>query len=243
MWLSSAQIQHPKASPAATLEQTVGLSKITISYSRPAVKGRIIFGDLVPYGRIWRVGANESTKITVDSEVNILGNLLPKGTYALYAFPQKDAWEIVFHTNTKHWGDGRKAYNPKEDAFRITVQPKSLNTLQENFLIAFDTITHNSAQMILQWEYTQISIPITIDTDAHMRKEIDVQLKTNPSAQTYYEAARYFQEQGWVVCCPVAPVFARQTGCRPRFSTWSPDESRSGPLTCRSCRHKGTQRR
>ncbi len=196
-WISSsAQIQHPKASPAALVEQQVGFSKISISYSRPAVRGRLIFGDLVPYGRIWRVGANESTKITVDSDIHIMGNVLAKGTYAIYAFPQKDAWEIVFHTNTTHWGDGRKAYNPKEDAFRIKVKPKSMASLQENFLISFDAIRHNSAQLIFQWEYTEIVIPIVVDTDAQMRKEINQQLKTNPTAQTYYEAARYFQEQG-----------------------------------------------
>ena len=116
-----SQIAHPKASPFSKVEQEVGLSKITVEYSRPAVKGRTIFaGDgLVPYGRIWRVGANESTKFSVDTDVEVMGNKLPEGTYALYAFPNEKEWEIVFHTNTKHWGDGRKDYNPEEDAFAL----------------------------------------------------------------------------------------------------------------------------
>lgn len=197
-----AQINHPKASPFSRVEQGVGLSKITIEYSRPAVNGRVIFGDqsnglsgLVPYGRIWRVGANESTKITVDSDIEVMGNILHKGTYALYAFPQLDSWEVVFHKNTSHWGDGRKVYDPNEDVFRITVVPEKTTSFQENFLITFDDIAHNSANMVWLWEHTKITVPITVDTDALMQEEIVKQIKKNPTAQTYYEAARYFQEQ------------------------------------------------
>ncbi len=192
----SAQIKHPKASPFSQIQQQVGLSTITVSYSRPAVQGRLIFGNLVPYGRIWRVGANESTKITIDTDMEVLGNSLPKGTYTLYAFPEKDSWEIVFHKNTTHWGDGRKFYNPNEDAFRITVTPERIPFLQENFLITFDEINHNSINMLWLWEYTKITIPIRVDTDKIMQEEIATMLQKNPAAQTYYEAARYLQEQG-----------------------------------------------
>lgn len=178
------------------VEQEIGLSKITIQYSRPAVRGRKIFGNLVPYGRIWRVGANESTKITVDSEVNIMGNSLPKGTYALYAFPEEGEWEIAFHSNITHWGDGRKAYEPAEDVFRIKVKPEQLSYLQENFLISFDSLTHETVTMQLLWEHTKISIPISFDTDGLMQEEIQKKLQENPTAQTYYESARYLQEQG-----------------------------------------------
>lgn len=191
-----AQIDHPKASPSSRVEQEVGLSKITIDYSRPAVRGRKIFGDLVPYGRIWRVGANESTKFTVDSEVKVMGNTLPKGTYALYAFPEKGDWEIAFHSNIAHWGDGRNAYDPAEDVFRIKVTPERMPYHQENFLISFDSLTHNSVTMQWLWERTKISIPIRFDTEGLMQEEIQKQLQDNPTAQTYYEAARYLQEQG-----------------------------------------------
>lgn len=185
------------------LEQEVGLSKITIEYSRPAVRGRHVFGTqhdgqkgLVPYGRIWRVGANESTKIKVDSDMKILGNDLPKGTYALYAFPEEDQWELVFHKNIAHWGDGRKNYNSNEDLFRIKATPKSLPYHQENFLIMFDSITHNSVTLNLIWASTRVSIPFTVNTNELMEAEIAKQFEDNPTAQTYYEAARYLQEQG-----------------------------------------------
>jgi len=190
------QITHPKASPFSKVEQEIGLYKISIQYSRPAARGRQIFGGIVPFGRIWRVGANESTKIKVDTDMMVLGKVLPKGTYALYVFPEKEAWEIAFHINTEHWGDGRKNYNAEEDLFRITVKPQKIQYHQENFLIAFDKITHNTANMNLIWADTKVTIPFTVDTHAQMELEIAKQLKENPTAQTYYEAARYLQEQG-----------------------------------------------
>ncbi|MDV7139403.1 DUF2911 domain-containing protein [Maribacter sp. TH_r10] len=192
----SAQINHPKASPYASISQDVGLTNIHVEYSRPAVRGRKIFGELVPYGRIWRVGANESTKITFSSNVMVNDSVLEKGTYALYAFPEANNWEVVFHKNITHWGDGRDNYNPAEDALRVQVKPNSSKEFQENFLISFDSIDHNSLQMTWHWAYTQIRIPIHVDTHSFMQGQIESELKANPSAQTYYEAARYYQEQG-----------------------------------------------
>jgi len=190
-----AQLDHPKSSPAATVSQTVGFTMIKIDYSRPATRERKIFGGLVPYGRIWRVGANASTKFSVDSEVSIMGNVLPVGTYALYAFPEENEWEIVFHKNTSHWGDGRTNYNAEEDAFRIKVNPQSTEAHQENFMISFDNITHDSCDMIWQWAKTKVVIPIAVNTKGMMAKQIEKALQPGPSAQTYYEVARYYVEQ------------------------------------------------
>lgn len=198
-----SQIHHPKLSPFSRVEQEVGLSKITIEYSRPAVRGRHVFGlqrdgqkGLVPYRRIWRVGANESTKISVDNDMQVQEHSLPRGTYALYAFPEEEAWEIAFHTNTEHWGDGRDQYNADEDLFRIKVIPEKIPRHQENFLMVFDSITHNSAHLNLIWASTKVTIPFYVNTDKQMEAEIQKQLDKNPTAQTYYEAARYLQEQG-----------------------------------------------
>jgi len=195
--IAHSQIEHPKASPFSKIEQEVGLSKITVEYSRPAVRGRKIFADngIVPFERIWRVGANESTKFSVDNEVTVLGKELPQGTYALYAFPEENEWQIVFHKNVSHWGDGRKNYNPEEDAFRIKVVPQNTQEFQENFLITFDSITHESTNMVWHWANTQVTIPISIDTHTQMMYRILKEIEKNPTAQTYYEAARYLQEQ------------------------------------------------
>lgn len=193
--ISNAQIKHPKVSPHSILKQEAGLTSFTVDYSRPAVRDRKIFGNVVPFGRIWRVGANESTKFTVSTNVKIMGNELEAGTYALYAYPQKDSWEIVFHSNISHWGDGRNNYNPKEDVLRITVIPQSLSDFVENFTISFNEISHNKLFMNWDWEHLRVRIPITIDTHSLMMKEINTQILQNPSAATYYQAARYLLEQ------------------------------------------------
>ena len=190
-----SQLDHPKVSPVATVTQVVGFTTISIDYSRPAARGRKIFGGLVPYGRIWRVGANESTKFSIDTEVSILGNQLASGTYALYAFPEEEDWEIVFHKNTSHWGDGRKEYNPEEDAFRVRLQPQKQQSYQENFLISFDSISHNHATMVLHWANTSVCVPLSVDTDRKMEEQIAKKVKTGPTAQTLYEAARFYVEQ------------------------------------------------
>lgn len=196
-------MNHPKASPFSKVEQEVGLSKITVEYSRPSAKGRALFGKrksgesgLVPYGRIWRVGANESTKITFSNDVLIADQLLSKGTYALYAFPEEKEWQVIFHNNTTHWGDGRTNYNPDEDALRILVVPTQTLDFQESFLISFDGLDHNGTVMNLNWGTTQVSVPMYFDTKSIMQLQIDEKLVNSPTAQTYYEIARYYQEQG-----------------------------------------------
>jgi len=191
-----AQLRHPKASPAQEIRQEIGLCSIGVSYSRPAVRGREIFGELVPYGRIWRVGANESTKIRLSCPVLVAGNPVPAGTYALYAFPEETAWEVAFHRDTTHWGDGRDAYNPAEDLFRFEVYPEVASEGKENFEISFDSIRHDGAQMVWHWDHTRIRIPIAVDTRSAMEAEIQRALSRDPTAQTYYEAARYLQESG-----------------------------------------------
>lgn len=194
--LARAQLIHPKASPFQEVIQEVGLSEVRIRYSRPAVKGREIFGNLVPYGRIWRVGANESTKISLSHTMNIGGQQIPAGTYALYAFPEKKAWEIAIHRDTTLWGDGRNDYSPENDLTRFRVTPGSWPEPQENFLISFDQITHNGMQMLLIWDRTYVRIPIKVNTASLMDARIDQALEKEPTAQTYYEVARYLQEEG-----------------------------------------------
>ncbi len=191
-----SQITHPKMSPFSSVKQDIGLVTITVDYSRPSSRGRKIVGDLMPYDRIWRVGANESTKFTTSHDIAIGEQLLKKGTYALYAIPHKEYWEVIFHTNLTHWGDGRTAYKSEEDAFRLRIKPERINDFQETFLITVNHIDHNSGVMEWIWEYTKVSIPITVDTDEMMIRHIEDELKNNPTAMSFYQAARYYQEQG-----------------------------------------------
>jgi hypothetical protein len=191
-----AQLEHPRVSPFQEVTQQVGLSEVRLRYSRPAVKGRKVFGELVPYGRIWRVGANESTKISLTHQMRIGDHTIPAGTYALYAFPEAGAWEIVFHKDTTLWGDGRNAYSPEKDLFRYRASPEKWPEPQENFLITFDNITHNSMQMLLIWDQTCVRIPLYVNTSALMERSINEALANEPTPQSYYEAARYLQEEG-----------------------------------------------
>lgn len=193
---SWAQIEHPRASPQATLVQRVGLSEVTVAYSRPGVRGRKIMGEIIPYGRIWRVGANESTKITFSDSVALEGQPVAPGTYALYTIPTPTEWTIIIHKNTTHWGDGRTQYNPAEDALRFTVKPETVPYFTETFTIEFNDITHERATLTWRWENTVIQFSISFDTRKKMMQEIDSKIKSNPSAATYYESARYFQEEG-----------------------------------------------
>lgn len=153
-------------------------------------------GEIIPYERIWRVGANESTKFYVSDDILVNGNLLKAGTYALYAFPHQDKdWEIVFHRDTSHWGDGRDNYNPEQDALRVNGTYQKRNNTIESFRIDFQDLAHNSAKMVWQWDDFEVSCWIEVFTDKVVLADIKEQVRTNPSRDTYYQAARYWQEQ------------------------------------------------
>ncbi|MEP2668163.1 MAG: DUF2911 domain-containing protein [Cyclobacteriaceae bacterium] len=190
-----AQINPPLVSPRSIIQQHIGLTEVTVDYSRPGKRGRQVMGNLVPYGRIWRVGANESTKITFSDDVKVAGHHVPKGTYALYAFPYEEEWIIIIHKNTQHWGDGRNEYDEKEDLVRFKVKPEKLPYLQETFLITFDELTHQSARMKWLWENTSVSFVMEVDTNKKMMELIEEAIKANPTADTYYQSARYLQEE------------------------------------------------
>jgi hypothetical protein len=193
---ANGQIRHPLISPAIKTQQGIGLSEVTLSYHRPAARGRKIFGSLVPYGRIWRLGANESTKITFSDPVQILDQELARGTYAFYVIPYPDQWIVIFHNNLKHWGDGRNNYRPEEDALRVTIIPDTNAVFVEDFTIGFEHISFDTAQLVITWENTRASIPLTFNTRAIMLEEINRQIKNNPTADTYYQSGRYLQESG-----------------------------------------------
>jgi len=191
----NGQIKAPPASPKATVIQEIGLTETKIVYSRPGLKGRKMFGGHLPYGELWRTGANASTKITVSDDVQIQDNNLPKGTYALYTIPGKEEWTIIFHKNISHWGTGGKKYNKEEDVFRFKVNSTRLNEKVENFTIDINDIRTNSATMNLKWENTKVSFKIAVDTDSKVLADIKQKMK-GVSGTTYYQAARYYHETG-----------------------------------------------
>jgi len=191
---SNAQITTPKASPLAKIEQKVGLADISISYSRPGKKDRVVFGDVVPFGEIWRFGANENTKIT-SSDALIFGkDTLRAGTYAIFTKPDKDKWEVYFYTETTNWGTPEK-WDEQKVALKLTSPVVAINDVVENLTISLDNLQNSGATLQFSWDKTRINIPFKINTKdkvlASIKKTMD-----GPSAGDYYSAASYyFQEK------------------------------------------------
>jgi len=194
--LSAQQIKTPAASPRISITQTVGLSKISLDYSRPSAKGRTIFGadGLVQNGKMWRLGANASTKITFEEAVTIDGKSVPAGEYALYAIPNADLWTFIIHKNTSYWGVGQD-YTSSEDLMRLTAKPQETSHYVETLDIGINSIAGDKAHLVVQWENTQVEFPIQMEVDARVMANIkDVMEGT--SRADYYTAARYFYDNG-----------------------------------------------
>lgn len=190
---SMAQIKAPQPSPVASVSQKVGLTDVDITYSRPGKKGRTVFGDLVPYHEIWRLGANASTKIKFSDDVSILGNEIPKGEYALYAIPHENEWEIIIHKNLSLWGTG--GYKAEDDLVRFSVKSYQLKETWESLTIDFTNFTTTGADLYIAWENTAVHIPIETKTNQMVEAQIKKTLIDGPDANSYAAGARFYLEQ------------------------------------------------
>jgi hypothetical protein len=186
------QIQMPQASPSAKIAQQVGLTQVTVDYSRPSTKGRKIFGELVPYGVVWRTGANSATIFNFSTEVMIGGKKVPAGSYALYSIPGKSEWTLVLSKNTQLWGS--IGYSASDDLLRWTVPASKTSKKYETFEISFNKLTDNSADVSLKWEQTRVDFTITTEVDpivmADIQKQVIDTKTTNPAL--LYQAASYY---------------------------------------------------
>lgn len=189
----SAQVTTPKPSPKAKLEQKVGLTDVTVEYSRPSKKGRKIFGDLVPFNKIWRTGANANTKITFSNDVVIDGKTLKKGTYALYTKPNANTWEVYFYSDTKNWGSPKK-WEDSKVALKTTITPTKTPLSTETFTIGVNDLTNTSANLNLLWDTVSANIPFVVPTDKLVSKSIEKVMNPKPNAGDYYNAAVYYLE-------------------------------------------------
>lgn len=187
--VSTAHSQSlPSESPKASISQRVGLSDIKISYSRPNVRERQIFGTLVPYGEVWRTGANYPTKIEFTDTTFIQGkHKLPPGSYALYTIPYPNKWTVIFSTNTGLWGS--YGYQEKDDALRIEIQPDNNAAFHESFTIQFTDLAHDKARIQLNWDKTEVSFEVSIDIQQRVITSINQKIAeedTSRSKWTYY---------------------------------------------------------
>ncbi len=191
---ASAQIKTPAPSPTCKVSQEVGLIKIDLDYSRPSAKGRKVFGDLVPFGEMWRTGANSSTKIAFSEAVKVGGVELAKGTYALYTIPGEKEWNVIFYKNTSFGGVPGKDFNDADVAVRFNVPAAPQRDMVETFTININNLRNNGADLEMSWEYTKVVVPISLDTDSKVVADIKAQME-GPSATTYYQAGRYYYEE------------------------------------------------
>ncbi len=188
----NAQIKTPAASPWATFSQDVGLITVSGEYSRPGVKGRTIFGDLVPFDKVWRTGANGATKISFSGDVEVEGNALTKGSYAVLTKPGKKSWDVHFYAyEGGSWG----SYLEKTPSAIVSVPSKTTTSKTENFTISVNNIDVGSGSLDFAWDKTVVSMGITTEVDAAVMANIEKVL-AGPTAGDYYNAGTYYYNSG-----------------------------------------------
>lgn len=192
---ANAQIKTPAPSPTGKISQEVGLIKVDVEYSRPSAKGRKVFGDLVPFGQLWRTGANASTKLTVSDDAKVAGMPLPKGTYALYTIPGEKEWQVIFYKNTSFWGTPEpKDFKEEDVQARVAVPSIPIRDLVETFTLNVTNLRNNGGDLEIIWEYTKVVVPIMVDTDVKVMKAIETTMG-GPAANDFNAAARYYYEE------------------------------------------------
>lgn len=191
---SWAQIQTPQPSPASSLEQMVGLTEVEIMYSRPSMRGRAIFGDLVPYDALWRTGANQNTMVSFSDAVTIGGTSLEAGTYAIFTKPGARQWEVFFYTDTNNWGTPAN-WDESLVAASVTIPVMKIESPVETFTITIDDLHNNGATLGMMWENTYVGVPFTVPTQEKAMKSIEA-VMNGPSGNDYYAAASYYYEEG-----------------------------------------------
>lgn len=189
---ADAQLKTPAPSPGQTIKQDFGLAFIELSYSRPGKKGRKIFGDLVPYGKVWRTGANNPTTITFGEEVTIGGTKIPAGKYGLLTIPDKDQWTIIISKQTDVTGP--PDYKQENDMVRVTAKPTSLADPVETFTMQFTNVKPSNCDLMMRWENTTVAVPISTDVESKVMAQIDDLL--NKDNRPYFGAAMYYLDNG-----------------------------------------------
>lgn len=191
----NAQIKTPQASPKGYIKQTVGLTDVEVTYSRPSARGRAVFGNLVPFGKIWRTGANENTIINFSDDVIIDGKTLKKGKYSVYTIPKIESWEVIFYLSTDNWGLPEN-WNDAYVVLKTTVKEDALPTPVETFTIGINNIDPNSAYLEMAWENSHVALKFEVPTAKLATASIQKTL-AGPTWNDYYTASQYlFQSNG-----------------------------------------------
>ncbi|MCD0465479.1 DUF2911 domain-containing protein [Flavobacterium sp. ENC] len=194
-FVSEAQVKTPQASPKAYIKQTVGLTDVEVTYSRPGARGRAVFGNLVPFGKLWRTGANENTIISFSDDVVIDGKTLKKGKYAIYTIPKIESWEVIFYSTTDNWGLPEN-WSDANVALKTTVKENALPTPVETFTIGINGLDPNFAFLEIAWENSHVALKFEVPTAKTAVTSIEKTL-AGPTANDYFAASQYlFQSNG-----------------------------------------------
>jgi hypothetical protein len=193
LFAQAPQIEFPAPSPAASFKQRVGITDVSVEYSRPSMRGRKIFGGLVPYGEVWRTGANNATKITFSTDVKLGGADVAAGTYALFTIPGESEWTVILNNVTGQWGS--YAYNPDNDVARITAKPATVAAPVETFSIGVSNLSaEGSATLYLLWENTRVPVKIETDLAGMLVPKIESVLASDAERKPYFQAAMFYYE-------------------------------------------------
>lgn len=186
------QLRTPAPSSTQTLKQEFGLGTVELSYSRPGKKGRKIFGDLVPFGKVWRTGANNATTITFTDEVSIGGKKVPAGKYGLLTIPDKDKWTIIISKQLDVTQPD--AYKADQDVVRVEAKPMTVKEPVETFTMQFADVKPNNIVLQMMWENTAVSMPIATDVEGKIMAQIDNIMKNDN--RPYFQAALFYMDNG-----------------------------------------------
>ena len=188
------KIDFPAASPAAIVKQRIGLTDIEVSYSRPGMKGRTIFGGLVPFDQVWRTGANTATTISFSTAVKLNGTSVAAGTYELFTIPGKSEWTVIIHKNASEWGT--YSYDAKNDIARVKAVPSTLPYPVETFAISFNNLRDESGVLYFTWENTRVPVKIEVEVTSALVPQIEAVMASSAAKKPYAEAAMFYLEHG-----------------------------------------------
>jgi hypothetical protein len=189
---ADAQLRTPAPSPTQTIKQDFGLASVELSYSRPAMKGRKVFGDLVPFGKVWRTGANSATTINFGEEVSIGGKKIPAGKYGLLSIPDKNSWTLIISKQLDVTSPA--AYKQDMDVVRVDAKTMKMNESMESFTMQFANVKPTSCELHIMWENTAVALPITVDVETKVMAQIDQLM--NKDNRPYFNAAMYYMDNG-----------------------------------------------
>lgn len=189
---ADAQLRTPAPSPTQTIKQDFGLASVELSYSRPAMKGRKVFGDLVPFGKVWRTGANSATTINFGEEVTIGGKKIPAGKYGLLSIPDKNSWTLIISKQLDVTSPA--AYKQDMDVVRVDAKTMKMDDNMESFTMQFANVKPTSCELHIMWENTAVALPITVDVETKVMAQIDQLM--NKDNRPYFNAAMYYMDNG-----------------------------------------------